>query len=783
MPRPVLVTVVPDRYCCREFFEDTVMAQSSDIGSLEQAILDYVNQPEYKPARPQSLSRKLGVRKKHREKFELLLDKLHSEGRLRISESGRIQANAPAGLIAGVMRKRSSGAGFVIPHPPLTGGITGDLYVHPEDMHDAHNGDEVLVRLRKRRGPGGRRCAVVAEVVERATNVFVGEYFEEGEQGYVEIDGTNFTEPVWVGDPGAKGAQEGDQVVIEMIRFPTQHTQGEAVLTQVLGPRGEPGVDTLTVIHEFGLRDEFPEDVLDAARIEAENFDENDLTDREDLTGELMVTIDPVDARDFDDAISLTRSEDGHWHLGVHIADVAHFVQPGTPLDREAQLRGTSVYLPTKVIPMLPEVLSNSLASLQEKRVRFAKSVFIEYTAEGIPVHTRFARSAIKVNKRFAYEQVLPIIEGDGPQRGDVPAKIRKLLTEMHELAMLLRGRRFSAGAMNLDLPEIKLEFDNEGRVSGAHETVHDESHQLIEEFMLAANIAVATELTDRGIEFLRRTHGEPSEKKMQAFAEFAKVLGYKIKNPQSKPELQRLLEQAKGTPEERAIHYGLLRSFKQAVYSPLDTGHYALAVQNYCHFTSPIRRYPDLTIHRWIDALLLENKTYRGPSGEELMRLGRQCSTNERRAADAERELTNIKLLAYLETRIDSEWDAVITGVDRYGFFARGIELPAEGLVHVSTLSNIDYYEYDRDAHSLVGRRTGERFRLGDRVRVRVAHVDVGRRQLDFRLVRHETSRRPKKKNNSRKKGAAPARSQAMRTKPKKKGSNQKRKSPKGRK
>jgi ribonuclease R len=655
-------------------------------------------------------------------------------------------ATSPAGLIAGVLRKRSSGIGFVVPHEPRPQGVTGDLYIAPADLGDAHNGDVVLARLLRRPGPQGRAAGVIVEVVERATNVFVGTYQEEDNQGYVDIDGTNFMEPVWVGDPGAKGAREGDKVVIEMIRFPTQHQIGEAVLTKVLGPRGEPGVDTLSVIHEFGLPDEFPEDVQEEARIEAENFSESNLQGREDLTGVLTVTIDPVDARDFDDAISLERSADGHWHLGVHIADVAHFVQPGTALDREAQQRGTSVYLPTKVIPMLPEVISNALASLQEKRVRFTKSVFIEYTPEGLPVHTRFANTAIKVDKRFAYEQVLPLIqksEARGQKSdGGVPAKVRKLLAEMYELAMMLRKRRLAQGSINLDLPEIKLDFDKDGRVSGAHEQLHDESHQIIEEFMLAANVAVATSLADRGIEFLRRTHGDPSESKMRAFAEFVDSLGFKLRNPQSRHELQKLLVQVAGKPEERAVHYALLRSFKAAEYSPFDVGHYALAVQNYCHFTSPIRRYPDLTLHRWIDAILTNNPTYRGPSGEELLRLARQCSATERRAADAERELTNLKLLAYLETRIDTEMDAVITGVDRYGFFCRGIELPAEGLVHVTTLSNGDYYDYDKASHTLTGRRSGEVFRLGDPVRVRVARVDVDRRQLDLRLVRHEKRR-----------------------------------------
>jgi len=719
------------------------MTTSADSGDTNwnESVREYVLRPDYQPVTASTLAKRLKVTKRDRRAFREAVESLTASGVIRVHASGRINPPIPSGLIAGVIRKRASGAGVLLPHPPHPPGVSGEIAIAPRDMGDAHNGDEVLVRLLSRRGPGGRRTAEVVDVVERATNVFVGTYFEEADQGYVQIDGTGFADPVWVGDPGAKGAREGDKVVIEMVRFPTQHRSGEAVLTEVLGPRGDPGVDTLSIIREFGLPDKFPEEVLAEAHIAAENFDPENLEGRVDLTHEIMVTIDPVDARDFDDAISLKQSDDGHWHLGVHIADVSHFVTPGSALDAEAHKRGTSVYLPGRVIPMLPEVISNALASLQERQVRFAKSAFIEFTAEGTPVHVSFASTAIKVTKRLTYEQVLPLMHGE--QTGKrVPAKVRQLICRMHEFAMLMRRRRFERGAINLSIPEIKLDFDQNGAVCGAHETVHDESHQIIEEFMLAANIAVATHLAQRGIEFLRRNHGDPSEAKMKAFAEFVSALGFRLRRPQSRPELQALLDRVAGKPEERAINYALLRSFKPADYSPMDIGHYALAEPNYCHFTSPIRRYPDLTIHRWIDALIEENPTYQGPRGEQLFKLGRHCSATERRAAEAERELVQVRLLNHLANEIGTELDAVITGVDRFGFFCRGTKLPADGLVHVTSLAPRDYYDYDRTAQQLVARRSGERFRLGDAVRVRVARVDVDRRELDFQLVRHSERR-----------------------------------------
>ena len=350
----------------------------------------------------------------------------------------------------------------------------------------------------------------------RATSTFVGVYFEDGGNGFVRVDGTTFTDPIFVGDPGAKGAQPDDKVVIEMVRFPTHFQTGEAVLTTVLGARGEVGIDTLSIIHEFGLPTEFSDEVLAEAHRQADEFDETNLSGRRDLTKETIVTIDPADARDFDDAISLEQTPDGHWHLGVHIADVAHFVQPGSPLDKDARFRGTSVYLPHHVIPMLPEVISNSLASLQQGKIRYTKSAFIEYSAEGIPLHTEFANSAIRVTRRFAYEEVLPIVREPDRFKSKVAAKVRALLGRMHTLAMLLRRRRFEAGALELNLPEIKIDFDKDGRVSGAHESEHDESHQIIEEFMLAANVAVATELSDRDLTFLRRAHPDPDERKLR---------------------------------------------------------------------------------------------------------------------------------------------------------------------------------------------------------------------------------------------------------------------------
>ncbi len=472
--------------------------------------------------------------------------------------------------------------------------------------------------------------------------------------------------------------------------------QGEGVISEVLGKRGEPGVDTLSIIREFNLPEEFAEDAVAESRVQAERFDESIPPERTDLTGLVTITIDPVDARDFDDAVSLERTAEGHWRLGVHIADVSHFVQPGTALDREAYARATSTYLPDRVIPMIPEIISNGLASLQPDRVRYTKSVFIEYTPEGVAVHTEPMAGAIRSRRRFTYEEVDDYLADPEKWREKLDKKVHALLGNMRELAGILRARRFARGALELSMPEVKVDLDKDGRVCGAHLVENTESHKIIEDFMLAANEAVAELLEKAELHFLRRVHMAPDPRKLKALTEFVEGLGFQVESLESRFELQKLLADVAGMPEERAVNYSLLRSLQRAVYSPEKEGHYALASECYCHFTSPIRRYPDLTVHRLLEALW-SGKKPRNDFGEMAV-LGEHCSDRERRSEAAERELTKVKLLEYLSTRIGTTMEAVVTGVEEFGLFVQGLELPAEGLVHVSSLQD-DFYRYDRAA------------------------------------------------------------------------------------
>jgi ribonuclease R len=739
-----------------------------DPQDLEKQLLELINRPDYRPVKPKLLAKRLHVAQDEVPDLKRAIKKLVKRGELSYGSNhlvGPGSGVAVVNRVTGVFRRAAGGFGFV--RPAGAGAAhtrEQDIYIAAEDTLDAASGDKVLVRPSKERGRFRNPRGVIVEVLERETHEFVGSYFESAGLGMVQVDGTVFTKAISVGDPGAKNAQPGDKVVFEMVRFPSHMHEGEGVITEVLGPQGAPGVDTMSIIREFNLPEHFGEDVNEAARAEADKFDESIPPGRVDMTQEVIVTIDPVDARDFDDAISLARLENGHWLLGVHIADVSHFVRPGSPLDREAHKRATSVYLPDRVLPMLPEVISNGLASLQPGRVRYTKTAMIEFTADGARVGVDLHSAAIRSRHRFAYEEIDDYLADRPKWKAKLPAEVFDLVGRMHELAMMLRARRMKRGSLELSLDEVKVDLDKQGRVVGAHKVQNSESHQVIEEFMLSANEAVAEALAAADLLFLRRVHQGPDPRRLKALTDFVKELGYQTDSLESRFEIQRLLKEVGQKPERQAVNYAILRSLAQAVYSPAEEGHYALASECYCHFTSPIRRYPDLTIHRLIDGILKKKKPRNDLT--ELVVLGQHCSDRERRAEAAERELTKVKLLAYLGERIGDELDAVVTGVEEYGLFAQGIELPAEGLIHISSLAD-DYYSFDRRTHSLSGRRSGNSFRLGDLIRVAVARVDVDRRELDLRIVTRGT-RPPLVERPQRDMARPPVRPASRETRPK---------------
>jgi ribonuclease R len=711
---------------------------------IEQLVLQHVGRPRYEPAKARILARNLNLPKDEHDLLRQVIKRLIKEGRLSYTAGHRVQggsgtgspatASAHSGELVGVFQRKSAGFGFVRPPYAKPGSRDDDVFIPARQTKGATTGDTVRVKVSvSRRGRENRQSGEIVEILERGTHQFVGTYFEEDAKGYVRVDAGVFEQPVLVGDPGAKNAQPEDKVVIEVVRFPTSYRAGEAVITDVLGPRGTPGVDTQMIIYEFGLPGEFPEDALEDARLQAEAFEESITDGRLDLTAATIITVDPVDARDFDDAISLERLENGHWKLGVHIADVSHFVRPKSALDREAKERATSIYLPDRVIPMLPEIISNNLASLQPDRVRYTKTAFIEYTEDGALVDTEFHTAAIKSKRRFTYEEVDDYLEKAVQWKDRLTPEVFTLLDWMHKLSRILRERRMARGSLELSLPEVKLKLDKHGRVVGAHQVENTESHQMIEEFMLAANEAVATKLQDMELNFLRRVHESPETRKLRSLTEFVKELGIEAESLESRFEIKRVLAEAEGRPEQHALNYAVLRSMPKATYGPQEEGHYALASDTYCHFTSPIRRYPDLTVHRMLESI------FRGKRPQDdfdlLANLGEHCSLREQRAERAERELIKLKLLGYMEKRIGHTMRAVVTGVEDFGMFAQGVEIPAEGLIHVTNLPQ-DRYSYDAKAHTLSGHRAGNQFRLGDLLLVEIARVDLNERTLDLKLV-----------------------------------------------
>ncbi len=712
------------------------------MATLEDQILTAVERDGYRPVKARALARKLNVPTSAQPKFKEALHALMAQGRIEVGKGQLVRRAKLLTGIAGIFRRTSTGNGFV---RPIAVGTTpaADIFIGARDSLDAATGDEVLVKLKGKgnqqtgRGPRG----VIVRIVVRETRQFVGTYFERDDQAYVRVDGGPFRHSIVVGDAGTHKARPGDKVVLEMLHFPTLDERGEGVIAEVLGPNGAPGVDTLSIIRQFEIPDKFPEDALQAARESAAEFDETDLGEREDLTGQLTITIDPIDAKDFDDAISLERDpRSQHWLLSVHIADVAHFVPTGGALDREARRRGTSVYLPGRVVPMLPELISNGLASLQQGRVRFVKTARLDFTPTGQLAHASFCEAAIRVRRRFHYEEVGAFLEAPAAEKPELDEELAGLLLGMRDLALILQKRRFKRGSLELSMQEAELELDQGGNVTGAHFREHGLSHQIIEEFMLAANEAVAEHLASQGTPFLRRIHPAPEPNKLETFAGFAKEFGYKIPKFVDRFTLQKILKQASTRPEVHAVNYALLRSLKQAVYSPVEDEHFALASKNYCHFTSPIRRYPDLTIHRLLHQWIRKDRVGNDPI--ELAVLGAQCSKTERRAEKAERELIKLKILTYMSTRVGLEMDAVITGVADYGFFAQAVHMPVEGLVHISTLED-DYYQFDEAGISLRGRRGKTSYRLGDRIHVRVVRVDLQRRQMDFRVLPKKETRK----------------------------------------
>ena len=721
---------------------------------LADRLMRLVVSADYRPCKPKQIATQLKLDLDGYRELRRVIKQLVLEGRLVYGSNHLVLSTGsiggPSDRLRGTFRRArgsgfSSGGGFGFVRPNSGGDADEapqeDLFVPPGKTAGALEGDLVEVSVRPSRKGGNE--GEVLEILQRARRQFTGTFQLVDGKPVVFLDGTPYDKPVTVGDVRGLPLDKDDKVFVEMVDYPDDHGNGgEAVILERLGSSTNPAIDTLSIMRQYALPDEFPENVLDAAREQADAFNDDEVpADRKDLTKMLTITIDPFDARDFDDAISLQLEEGGRWRLWVHIADVSSFVPLGGAIDEEARQRATSVYLPDRVVPMIPEIISNHLASLQPDKMRLVKTVEIEMQSDLTISHTEVHNAAIHSDLRLNYQQVDQFLAKPDEYTEKWGAEICELLTNMHKLAMQMRKARFKGGALSMDMPDIKLDLDKSGKVKGAHEVEHTESHQLIEEFMLAGNQAVATWLDDLGLNFLSRVHPSPERRKLRQLTQFVKDLGIDVGTIESRFEIQAALDKVEGTPLENAVNFAVLKSMNKAVYAPAKDGHYALDMEHYCHFTSPIRRYPDLTIHRLVQKLLEGKKTPDDPFAA-LLKMGFHCSDMERNAAQAERELIELKLLHFLKKHVGRPMEAIVSRVYPDGIHARCVGLPVDGFIPVTTLPK-DKYRFERTGQMLIGFKEGNRYRLGDQLSVKVAKVDMHERQLYLTVVKNNSAGR----------------------------------------
>lgn len=739
--------------------EETLMEER------KQMLLTLMKDPTYVPMKLKELAMLLGVPKEQRKDLEEVLNELVASGKVGISKKGKY-ARSEVFAQTGIFSAHHRGFGFV-----TIEGRDGDLFVPPDDTGDAMDGDTVQVIIDEN-GRGGRAEARVLKVLKHANETLIGTFEKNKSFGFVIPDNPRITMDIFIPQGKENGAVSGHKVVVKLDTYATRNKNPEGHVQEILGHINDPGVDILSIVRAYGLPEEFPEDVMEevsyapeelSADYVAEEIGKNGRVDLRDVP---MVTIDGEDAKDLDDAVSVSKETingETIYHLGVHIADVSHYVKEGTPLDAEAYKRGTSVYLVDRVIPMLPHRLSNGICSLNAGCDRLAMSCLMDIDEKGIIVGHKICESVVRIDRRMTYTAVNAILEAkngtEAPQT-DAPEKekskekaefAKKCLEEyadfvpmfllLDETARVLRKKRMARGAVDFDFPECKIILDAKGRPVEIRPYERNAATMLIEDCMLAANETVAEDYYWQQIPFLYRSHEKPDGEKIKRFGILINNFGYSIRlqNGELHPkEMQKLLEKAAGSPEEALLARLALRSMKQAKYTTECMGHFGLAANYYTHFTSPIRRYPDLQIHRIIKENLHGGLTKKRIAHYEkiLPEVAIWTSSRERLADEAERETDKAKKVQFMERHIGEEFTGVISGISNYGFY---VELPntVEGMVRLANLDG-DYYVFDEEHYELVGERTRKKFKLGQTVKIQVVSVDRYLKTIDFLPVRN---------------------------------------------
>ncbi len=715
---------------------------------FKNQIIKLLKHTDYEPLKLAQLAKTLDVSSDDYQEFKDAFDQLRQAGHVVVGARNLVSLPALAGQIVGTFRANPRGFGFIIPLEPNS---HGDLFIPPTAKADAMTGDIVIAKVKRQGKRGGemRYTGEIIEVLERAQNRFVGTLVKHPEAWLVQPDGKSFFDPISVDDVGAKGAKEKDKVVVEILSYPTDKYLARGVIVEVLGKAGRYDTEIKSIIYQYHLPGQFDADCIEQTRQAAASFNPEKQGTRQDITDKVIITIDPPDAKDFDDAISIEKDSHGNRVLGVHIADVSHFVTQDSPLDAEAKARGNSAYLPGKTIPMLPEILSNGICSLQPDQKRFAKSAYITYDQQGNILSRRFADSVICSKQRLTYLQADRILKG---HTKDTKPEVIELLKDMEALSRAIEQRRRKNGMLHLDLPETELVFDKSGQVVDAHPADDSYPHTIIEMFMVEANDSVASLLDRLNVAFMRRIHPEPDPMSMKNLTRLVKAFGFSLPRNPDRKVIQDLLAAVKGTDRSFAVNMAVLRSFEKAQYAPLHIGHYALASTNYCHFTSPIRRYADLMVHRMLE-FYLQNKPAPKAQEQNLAEDGKHITFTEQRAENAERELTTVLTLQMLSKKIGEQLDCVVTGLTGFGVFAQCRKFGIEGLIRMDALGP-DHWNYNEKTQCIVGERSGCSIRLGQAMKVRIVSVNVPGRQLDISpvdLLAKEPKQRTKSKTRKK--------------------------------
>ncbi|XKB96306.1 ribonuclease R [Niallia sp. JL1B1071] len=713
-----------------------------------EKLLTYMKDEAYKPLTVQELEEAFGIEdSSHFKDFVKALVQMEEKGLVVRTRSNRYGLPEKMNLIRGKLAGHAKGFAFVIPEEQ---GMD-DIFIPPNEVKTALNGDIVLARVTSE-SSGQRREGTIVRIIERGVQQIVGTYSESKHFGFVIPDDKKIATDIFIPRGSTKGAIEGHKVVVKLTSYPEGRKNAEGEVIKILGHKNDPGVDILSVIHKHGLPLAFPENVLDQANNAPDTIDEKEIANRRDLRNETIVTIDGADAKDLDDAVTVTILENGHYKLGVHIADVTYYVTENTPIDVEAEERGTSVYLVDRVIPMIPHRLSNGICSLNPKVDRLTLSCEMEITPDGEVVKHEIFQSVIKTTERMTYADVNSILhEKDEELRAKYEGLV-PMFERMEELAAILRKKRMTRGAIDFDFKESKVLVDEDGKPQDVILRERSVAEKLIEEFMLVANETVAEHFHWMQVPFIYRIHEDPKEEKLRRFFEFITNFGYIVKgtaNSVHPRALQEIIEEVQGTPEEMVISTVMLRSMQQAKYYPESLGHFGLSTEFYTHFTSPIRRYPDLIVHRLIRTYLIEgdiSSTTQEKWNSRLTEIAEHSSSMERRSVEAERETDELKKSEYMLDKIGEEYDGIISSVTNFGMFVE-LTNTIEGLVHVSYMTD-DYYRYDERHFAMIGERTGKVFRIGDEITVRVVNVNKDERAIDFEIVGMKGTRRrdPKK-------------------------------------